>query len=232
MNRELAINYLQSSGFSDEQIKAIEGAFTCDKCVYSTSEGCQYDDITETIPPFEDCIRRQAVLNAMYELCNTGETLKENPWRDNPHIDAVVEAIEELPSVTPQQRIGHSFPERATNKDIFKAIFGYEPATDSVVCNKEDWCGASEPCKYCTSNSNSIGREETWWNAEYKESKTEWEHDHEILKAYSDGASAVLDNVRAEIDGLLNDEDSNMYAHGVMDCLEIIDKFMAEGSEE
>lgn len=23
----------------------------CDKCVYSTSEGCQYDDITETIPP-------------------------------------------------------------------------------------------------------------------------------------------------------------------------------------
>lgn len=29
----------------------------CNKCVYSTSEGCQYDDITETIPPFEDCIR-------------------------------------------------------------------------------------------------------------------------------------------------------------------------------
>ena len=58
--------------------------------------------------------------------------------------------------------------------------------------------------------------------------KSEWQQDHEILKAYSDGASAVLDNVRAEIDGLLNDEDSNMYAHGVMDCLEIIDKFMAE----
>ena len=28
MNRELAINYLRSSGFSDEQIKAIEDAFT------------------------------------------------------------------------------------------------------------------------------------------------------------------------------------------------------------
>ena len=62
--------------------------------------------------------------------------------------------------------------------------------------------------------------------------KSEWQQDHEILKAYSDGASAVLDNVRAEIDGLMNDEDSNMYAHGVMDCLEIINKFMAEGSEE
>jgi hypothetical protein len=51
MNREQAVKYLSFSGFSDEQIKAIEGAFTCDKCVYSTSEGCQYDDITETIPP-------------------------------------------------------------------------------------------------------------------------------------------------------------------------------------
>lgn len=53
MNKEQAVNYLRFSGFSDEQIKAIEGAFTCDKCVYSTNEGCQYGDITETIPPFE-----------------------------------------------------------------------------------------------------------------------------------------------------------------------------------
>ena len=59
--------------------------------------------------------------------------------------------------------------------------------------------------------------------------KSECEHDHEILKAYSDGASAVLDKVRAEIDGLLNDEDNSMYAHGVMDCLEIIDKYAEEG---
>jgi hypothetical protein len=53
MTKEQAIVYLRFSGFSDEQIKAIEEAFTCDKCVYSTSEGCQYDDITETIPPFD-----------------------------------------------------------------------------------------------------------------------------------------------------------------------------------
>ena len=50
----------------------------------------------------EDTISRQAVLNALYALCDTGETLKENPWRDNPHIDAVVKTIEELPSVNPQ----------------------------------------------------------------------------------------------------------------------------------
>lgn len=59
-------------------------------------------------------------------------------------------------------------PEGATNKDAFKAIFGYEPATDAVVCNKEDWCGESEPCNYCISNPNNIGREEDWWNAPYR----------------------------------------------------------------
>lgn len=59
-------------------------------------------------------------------------------------------------------------PKGATNKDVFKAIFGYEPATDAVICNKEDWCGASEPCNYCISNPNNVGREEEWWNAQYK----------------------------------------------------------------
>lgn len=53
--------------------------------------------------PCEDCISRQAVLDAMFDLCDTGETLKENPWRDNPHIDAVVETIERLPSVKLQE---------------------------------------------------------------------------------------------------------------------------------
>lgn len=45
-----------------------------------------------------DLIERQVVLDAMYALCGTGETLKDNPWRDNPHIDAIADAINELPS--------------------------------------------------------------------------------------------------------------------------------------
>ena len=32
-----------------------------------------------------------------------------------------------------------------------------------------------------------------------QEPKSEWQHDHEILKAYSDGANEVLDKIRAEI---------------------------------
>lgn len=45
-------------------------------------------------------------------------------------------------------------------------------------------------------------------------------------EGYRDCTVCILDKIRAEIDGLLNDEDSKMYAHGVMDCLEIIDKYI------
>jgi hypothetical protein len=32
-----------------------------------------------------------------------------------------------------------------------------------------------------------------------QEPKSEWEHDHEILKAYADGGNNVLDKIRVEI---------------------------------
>ena len=59
--------------------------------------------------------------------------------------------------------------------------------------------------------------------------KSECEHDHEILKAYSDGASAVLDNVRAEIEERkLNSggEPNRELAFNV--CLQIIDNYAEE----
>jgi len=55
-----------------------------------------------------------------------------------------------------------------TNAEKFREVFGYEPATDAIVCNKADWCGDSEPCKYCDCYSDAIGREEDWWGKEYK----------------------------------------------------------------
>ena len=97
MDREQAVKYLQSSGFSDEQIKAIEGAFTCDKCVYSTNEGCQYDDITETIPPFEDCISRQAVLKIIDGWYDNN--------RDTENIEDLIVLITYMCSVNPQKPI-------------------------------------------------------------------------------------------------------------------------------
>lgn len=66
-----------------------------------------------------------------------------------------------------------------------------------------------------------------------QEPKSEWQQDHEILKAYSDGANDVLDHVRAEIEAYQSDA---FYHDNVMMnkrmVLDIIDKYKAEGSEE
>ena len=61
--------------------------------------------------PCEDAISRQAVMDAMYELCGEG-SLKDNPWRDNPHIDSIIYTIEDLPSVTPKQETVTEFADR------------------------------------------------------------------------------------------------------------------------
>lgn len=65
-----------------------------------------------------------------------------------------------------------------------------------------------------------------------KPNKSEWQQDHEILKAYSDGANAVLDNIRVEIG-----KQSRMHMDGDLyikasECMQIIDKYKAEGSEK
>lgn len=63
-----------------------------------------------------------------------------------------------------------------------------------------------------------------------QESKSEWQQDHEILKAYSDGANAVLDKIRAEIEERkLNSggEPNRELAFNV--CLQIIDRYTKDG---
>ena len=63
-----------------------------------------------------------------------------------------------------------------------------------------------------------------------QEPRSEWEHDHEILKAYSDGANEVLDKIRAEIEAkscitVGRENDGAITLH---DVFEIIDKYKAE----
>lgn len=96
--------------------------------------------------PCEDAISRQAVIDAMYALCNTGETLKENPWRDNPHIDAITDAIEDLPLV-------HSQPNK---EDI------HREREQAYMCGFEDGSRKyrTEPCD--TNNEVGVNFPETW----------------------------------------------------------------------
>jgi hypothetical protein len=141
MNKEQAVKYLRFSGFSDEQIKAIEGAFSgWGKVCPSAGIDC------EDCPAYEDAIGRKAVLNT---LENMDRALDEDRTVES-YKDLLRECYKVLPSVTPKP-------------------------------------------------------------------KSECEHDHEILKAYSDGASAVLDKIRAEIE---------QYEH----YLELLDADMKDGS--
>lgn len=62
------------------------------------------------------------------------------------------------------------------------------------------------------------------------EKKSEWQHDHEILKAYSDGANEVLDKIKAEIDeqyDRVHPYDISC-AEGLEMALNIVDKYIAE----
>lgn len=52
--------------------------------------------------PCEDAISRQAAINAIYGLID--ESREE--YKENPHIDLIVETIEDLPPVTPQPKTG------------------------------------------------------------------------------------------------------------------------------
>ena len=65
--------------------------------------------------------------------------------------------------------------------------------------------------------------------------KSEWEYDHAILRAYSDGANGVLDNIRAEIKTKYDSIPwrNNDYDDGWVEALEwvyddVIDKYKAE----
>lgn len=122
MDREEAIKALQyerktalheNKGAFDMAIEALSTSEISNKC--------------------EDAISRQAVMDAMYDLCGE-ESLKDNPWRDNPHIDSITDAIEHLPSVTPKQKMGRWIREKKHHKDGFQEFDYWD-----VWCSE---CGA------------------------------------------------------------------------------------------
>ena len=87
-----------------------------------------------------------------------------------------------------------------------------------------------------------------------REPKSEWQKDREILKAYSDGANGVLDELKAEIaeekehayadfeqykveylgqdwEDVLDSLPQDDFRYGMERCIDIIDKYKAESEE-
>ena len=91
-------------------------------------------------------------------------------------------------------------------------------------------------CKKCAEEHRQLAE----WLKELKQlreqkPKSEWQQDHEILKAYSDGANNVLDKIRAEIEELAKPNEfggrgnGKSVRYGLCKALEIIDKYAEEG---
>ena len=117
-----------------EIIKALEQE-PCDKCVYSTKDGyCQYDDITETIPPFEPCedaISRQAAIDAI--------------GKDILNYEGI---LTRLPPVNPQPKTGNWIEGQTDNPNIHNILCsrcfeGYPSkghANSQYTREKYRWC--------------------------------------------------------------------------------------------
>jgi hypothetical protein len=61
-----------------------------------------------------------------------------------------------------------------------------------------------------------------------QEQKSEWEHDHEILKAYADGGNNALEKIKADIEGLTY-YCCEVHPRNVIDyVLQILDKYKSE----
>jgi hypothetical protein len=60
----------------------------CDKCVYSTKDGyCQYDDITETIPPLKPCDEFESITPEEMQKCK--DIVKKYTPKQEPCDDAI-----------------------------------------------------------------------------------------------------------------------------------------------
>lgn len=61
--------------------------------------------------------------------------------------------------------------------------------------------------------------------------KSEYEHDHEVVKAYNDGQAFILDKIRAEIEKESEDKTLQLHwgeAMGLNKAIDIIDKYRGE----
>jgi len=102
----------------------------------------------------------------------------------------------------------------------------------------EDFEGIQKDLPYCTCQNigMALSKLELLEKQGCKviEPKSEWEQDHEILKAYSDGANEVLDKIRAEIEELAKPNEfggrgnGKSVRYGLCKALEIIDKYAEE----
>ena len=114
MNRQQAINYLFYSGFSKEQINTIEQAF---KQEPTTKNDLGVDKFDKAINQSD---LKEWIMETFPDWCEGDVRLIMN------HMD-------EMPSVTPQERTGHWIEKGKT--DIAYDMCGYKSWATKYMCN-------------------------------------------------------------------------------------------------
>ena len=126
----------------DTAISALEQE-PCDKCVYSTKDGyCQYDDITETIPPLEpreDTVSRGVFEQVMWERDIAIDQLKELGYELGQKIEPCDDAVSRAAVRQGMIKYGFTAPDMTVHEFV-------EDELPSVTVRQPEKC--CETCKY------------------------------------------------------------------------------------
>ena len=184
----------------------------------------------------EDCISRQAVLDEIDDTNRRGGFgCKLSYTRCRGH-------IEQLPSVTPQHASELEKNSKKLENPATKNNLGVDSISRDEVCR---YVAEFVNHEFSTKEeeeliNNIIKGIEHMSSATPQEPKSEWEQDHAILKAYSDGVNEVLDKIRAEIEEAVwedeiichdGTEEVRISRLDPDDVFEIIDKHKGEVTE-
>ena len=170
-------------------------------------------------------------LEALTEIKRLKEALEQKPcedaisrkdmlavFRQSNSLSQAWNGFEKLPPVTPKEKTAHWI-----NKTlIYKGETEGERDCYAGTCSA---CGGVQECwNYCGGcGARMVEQQE----------KSEYEHDHKVVKAYNDGQTYILDKIRAEIEEMKLDVDLDIgnemiYNNAIKDVLEIIDKYRGE----
>lgn len=160
--------------------------------------------------PCEDAVSRKALINAF-------------PISDTYTLDDIIATIKFQPSVIPTREKGKWIEVTDTEFGI-----GYKCSECGRFILTESVDGRKlKDYPYCHCGADMRGGEE-------RKEPSEWQQDHAILKAHSDGANEVLDRIkgaRNEIEGLCKLEFMTKPLEIAVDrdaVLQIIDQLIAE----
>ena len=143
MTKEQAINYLYSSGMSEEQVKTVVEALEQEPC--------------------EDAISRQAVLSYIYNDLGLGDEENGADIERQMELESSYRYVKSLPPVKPQEPY-----KGMTNGEVIKAMFGNDKVSEfmgyaRIMARVGNWFNDGVVAEF----------DKDWWNSPYEPQESE-----------------------------------------------------------